>query len=236
MPIGLDQQWFQSTSMIHTNFLKKPYHTGEDAHEFNSEKFTGRGRRLLHSARWNAQVGTCRIIVYATSCGRLCNLVPCVVVRTVSRGAKFAEEIEWNTRGALSVQYRWNWCAALYSCARFVCQRSATLQFVPLLKIADEHLCSPEHFQTVVRESFFFGSSKYLKACWSNLRLLQQNVFAVLPARYRVEKKSPDDVLESVHSQYVLNRTDSVFQISWITLVLFHKLPGFVITFQQRTM
>ena len=74
-----------------------------------------------------------------------------------------------------------------------------------------------------------FFPSPDLKASWSNVRSSQHKILAVLPVRDRIEKQSPDDVIESVHSQYVLTRTDGVFaepldhprtlaQVAWIRI------------------
>lgn len=99
-----------------------------------------------------------------------CDLIPYVVINTPS-GVKSGDTLVSNH---LSIQYRWNRCAARYSCALQTCMKPATVQFVPLLKIAAERELTEEQFKTVIRESFFC-SQECLKANWSSLRVIQRN-------------------------------------------------------------
>jgi CCR4-NOT transcription complex subunit 6 len=111
-----------------------------------------------------------------------CDLIPYVVITNAAGEVRSAEAIEAKTRGSLSVQYRWNRCAARYSCAQRSCMKPATVQFVPLLKIAGERLLTEEQVQTVVRESFFC-SQKCLKAGWPVLKDLQETYYANCPRK-----------------------------------------------------
>lgn len=99
-----------------------------------------------------------------------CDLIPYVVINTPT-GVKSGDTLVSKN---LSIQYRWNRCAARYSCALQTCMKPATVQFVPLLKIAAERELTEEQFKTVVRESFFC-SNECLKANWSSLRVIQRS-------------------------------------------------------------
>lgn len=139
-----------------------------------------------------------------------CELVPYVVIRTAAGEAKSAEAIEAKTRGALSVQYRWNRYAATYICARRVCLRPAKMQFVPLLKIADERVLTPEQFDLVVKESFFCGA-ECLQKSWPTLRSLQNKFSKSFPPRDRHAIQASDDAIERSKSHFVPGRSDGVF-------------------------
>lgn len=109
-----------------------------------------------------------------------CDLLPYVVVRTPLGEIKSAEALESRTKGALSVQYRWNRLTAKYSCALPNCFVAATVQFVPLIKIAAERKMSDEQRDAVVRESFFC-SNECMVTAWPRLRTLQSNYSNNLP-------------------------------------------------------
>jgi CCR4-NOT transcription complex subunit 6 len=102
-----------------------------------------------------------------------CDLIPYVVITNAAGEVKSAEAIEAKTRGSLSIQYRWVRCAARFSCAQRNCMKPATVQFVPLLKIAAERQLTDDQFKQAVKESFFC-SDECLRAGWSTLRLIQQ--------------------------------------------------------------
>jgi CCR4-NOT transcription complex subunit 6 len=103
-----------------------------------------------------------------------CDLIPYVVITNAAGEVKSAEAIEAKTRGSLSVQYRWNRCAARYSCAQRNCMKPAAIQFVPLLKIAGERELTEDQFKTAIHESFFC-SQACLRGAWAGLRNLQQS-------------------------------------------------------------
>lgn len=149
-----------------------------------------------------------------------CDLIPYVVITNAAGEVKSAEAIEAKSRGSLSVQYRWNRCAARYSCALRNCMRPATLQFVPLLKIAAERDLTEEQFKTAVRESFFC-SHECLSAGWSALRLIQRKYTTTYPLKESPPKEANgtntkaaetiDSVIDAVHSLSVSSRKDGVF-------------------------
>lgn len=107
-----------------------------------------------------------------------CDLIPYVVITNAAGEVKSAEAIEAKTRGSLSVQYRWNRCAARYSCAQRNCMKPATTQFVPLLKIAAERELSDDQRKSAITESFFCSQDCLCQA-WSVLRDLQRSLSAV---------------------------------------------------------
>lgn len=111
-----------------------------------------------------------------------CDLIPYVVITNAAGEVKSAEAIEAKTRGSLSVQYRWNRCAARYSCAVRSCMKPAAVQFVPLLKIAAERELAEEQRQTALRQSFFC-SHACLKEAWIALKDLQQSFSANYPRK-----------------------------------------------------
>lgn len=139
-----------------------------------------------------------------------CDLLPYVVLRTPSGEVKSAESIEAKTRGALSVQYRWNRCAATYSCANKHCFKPAQIQFVPLLKAASDYILPSEQYENVIKQSFFC-STECLKAAWSGLRLFVQNIFATFPRREENDL-SHDDKVAAARSHCVIGRNDGVFK------------------------
>lgn len=139
-----------------------------------------------------------------------CDLLPYVIIRTPSGEAKSAESIEAKTRGALSVQYRWNRCAATYTCACKGCVKPATQQFVPLLKIAARYHISPEQLEAVTDQSFFCSTPCFLDS-WPALRLYVHNLTASLP-RVDDPEVSPDDLVDAVQSHCVIGRSDGIFQ------------------------
>lgn len=138
-----------------------------------------------------------------------CELMPYVVIRTASGEAKSAEAIEAKTRGALSVQYRWNRCAATYVCARKSCLRPATMQFVPLLKIANERVLDSDEFDLVIKESFFCAP-RCLQLAWPTLRALQTKMTESYPLREK-PGYTVDESVERVRSEAVVERSDGVF-------------------------
>jgi CCR4-NOT transcription complex subunit 6 len=160
--------------------------------------------------------------LYTTTPVESCDLIPYVVITNAAGEVKSAEAIEAKSRGSLSVQYRWNRCAARYRCAQRNCMRPATIQFVPLLKIAAERELTKEQSQTAIQESFFC-SQVCLRAAWSGLRILQHKFSAadrrkdVLHATAHGEKKKGghglpgDDAIETVYSETVSARKDGVF-------------------------
>jgi len=111
-----------------------------------------------------------------------CEIVPYVVIRTAAGEAKSAETIEAKTRGALSVQYRWNRCAATYTCARKCCLRPATVQFVPLLKIAHSRDIKQDQYDAIIKQSFFC-SQRCLQNNWLILKQLQEKYAENYPRR-----------------------------------------------------
>lgn len=139
-----------------------------------------------------------------------CDLLPYVVLRTPSGEVKSAESIEAKTRGALSVQYRWNRCAATYSCANKYCFKPAQYQFVPLLKTAANYILPQEQYESVIKQSFFC-SINCLKVSWSVLRLYVQNITATFPLRDNSDV-SYDEKLAGVRSHCVVGRSDGVFK------------------------
>ncbi|PXF48109.1 Carbon catabolite repressor protein 4-like [Gracilariopsis chorda] len=140
-----------------------------------------------------------------------CDLLPYVVVRTAAGDVKSAEAIEAKTRGALSVQYRWNRCAATYTCARTSCFKPAAQQFVPLLKLASARALPPDHFDAVIKQSFFC-STECMCSSWETLRLYTQKISVSFPASEATNALTPDDSALSVRSHFVPNRTEPVFQ------------------------
>lgn len=114
-----------------------------------------------------------------------CDLIPYVVITNASGEVKSAEAIEAKTRGSLSVQYRWNRCAARYSCAVRSCMKPAAVQCVPLLKIAAERELTEDQVETVVHESFFC-SHKCMRDAWSVLKDLQEQY-----AHFPLKPKEP---------------------------------------------
>lgn len=139
-----------------------------------------------------------------------CELVPYVVIRTATGEAKSAEAIEAKTRGALSVQYRWNRYSATYVCARRVCLRPAKIQFVPLLKICDERVLTPEQFDVAVKESFFC-SNECLTSSWKALRERQNNLIKSCAPRDRQASLTADEVEDRAKAYFVPGRLDGVF-------------------------
>lgn len=109
-----------------------------------------------------------------------CDLLPYVVLRTPSGEVKSAESIEAKTRGALSVQYRWNRLAATYTCATKQCFKSAQQQFVPLLKMAALHQLPKDQFDAVIKQSFFC-SMTCLKNAWPTLRRYVDTISTTFP-------------------------------------------------------
>lgn len=139
-----------------------------------------------------------------------CDLLPYVVIRLPTGEAKSAESIEAKTRGALSVQYRWNRCAATYTCACKNCVKPATQQFVPLLKIAAHHRLPPDQLENVTKRSFFCSIQCFTDS-WPALRLYVHNVTTTFP-RIDESELSADDLAEAVRSHCVIGRSDGVFQ------------------------
>lgn len=140
-----------------------------------------------------------------------CDLLPYVVIRTASGEVKSAEAIEAKTQGALSVQYRWNRCAATYSCARSSCYKPAAQQFVPLLKIAAKRALPPDQFQAVLRQSFFC-SLDCLYQSWDKLRIYTQKISASISNVEHSDSTHEDDKAIAVRSHFVPGRTEDVFQ------------------------
>lgn len=140
-----------------------------------------------------------------------CDLLPYVVIRTPSGEVKSAETIEAKTRGALSVQYRWNRCAATHTCAQNACFKPAALQFVPLLKVLAKHDLPLEQFESLIRDSFFC-SPDCMRASWEILRMYAQRVAVMFPRIEQEHMTSPDDRLDAVYSHFVKGKNDGVFQ------------------------
>lgn len=139
-----------------------------------------------------------------------CDLLPYVVIKLPTGEKRSAESIEAKTRGALSVQYRWNRCAATYTCACKNCVKPATQQFVPLLKIAAHHRLPPDQLENVIKRSFFCSMQCFTES-WPALRLYVNNVTAGFP-RVDEAELSADDLAEAVRSHCVIGRSDGVFQ------------------------
>ncbi|CAN8069288.1 unnamed protein product [Agarophyton chilense] len=150
-------------------------------------------------------------LVYTRTPVEGCDLLPYVVIRTAAGDVKSAEAIEAKTRGALSVQYRWNRCAATYTCARTSCFKPASQQFVPLLKLAASRTLPPDHFDALLKQSFFC-STECLCSSWQTLRLYTENISVSFPNVEPPAPTSPDDLVASVRSHFVSNRTEPVFQ------------------------
>jgi CCR4-NOT transcription complex subunit 6 len=162
--------------------------------------------------------------LYTTTPVESCDLIPYVVITNAAGEVKSAEAIEAKSRGSLSVQYRWNRCAARYSCAQRNCLRPATIQFVPLLKIAAERDLTDEQFQSAIKESFFCTQT-CLRAAWPGIRILQRKYSSkdrrqdlsningpVNGDRKASNSGDPrDDAVEQVYSETVSTRSDGVF-------------------------
>lgn len=133
-----------------------------------------------------------------------CDLIPYVVITNASGEVRSAEAIEAKTRGSLSVQYRWNRCAARYSCAQRNCMKPASMQFVPLVKIAAERELPDNEFKAAIKESFFC-SSACLRAGWTALRLLQKKF-----SSYRLKENAENAVIIGSRIQNGLPNGDSV--------------------------
>lgn len=139
-----------------------------------------------------------------------CDLLPYVVIRTASGEVKSAEAIEAKTRGALSVQYRWNRCAATYSCANNSCFKPARHQFVPLLKVAAHHIIPPDQFDSVMKQSFFC-SHDCLRSSWETLRVFLQKLTTSF-SRTEQPDLPPDDKLAAVRCHCVSGRSEEAFR------------------------
>lgn len=140
-----------------------------------------------------------------------CDLLPYVVIRTAAGEAKSAETIEAKTRGALSVQYRWNRCASTYSCARNSCFKPAAHQFVPLLKIAAHYALPADQFESVIRDSFFC-TMECMRTSWDVLRGYAEKIAHTYPRKDSTDQLSPDDKVAAVRSHAVVGRNDGVFE------------------------
>ena len=142
-----------------------------------------------------------------------CDLLPYVVIRNASGEVRSAEAIEAKTRGALSVQYRWNRCAATYSCARNSCFKPAAHQFVPLLKIAARHSLPKDQFDVILNRSFFC-SIKCMQTSWESLRLYTEKISQSFPSSQDTSTTSstPDEQIDNMHTHCITSRTEPVFQ------------------------